>query len=123
MHEIYCGCEPQITFLVKLWKLEELWGEPTWNVPYHHLCPGDCHSQAWTLRRCLTIFNSILRRPYWPREPQIQDLISKLGLKLPPKQVQDCDEDEDFNEEEIESEEETDDEEVEICVPHDTASS
>ena len=65
----------------------------------------------------MTIFNTIIRRPHWPREPKIRGLIEKLGIRLPPKpegQASDGDdEDDDLLEENSESESFTDDEEVE----------
>jgi hypothetical protein len=81
-------------------------------------CPGGCRKEAWILRRCLTIFNSIVRRPHWPREPKIQELIQKLGIKLPPRAVghgsESEEEDDDLEEEDCESESCTDDEEVQV---------
>lgn len=62
----------------------------------------------------MTEFNTICRRPHWPREPAIRSLLKALDIALPPKREQDSGEESDGNEEEApESEAETVDEEVE----------
>lgn len=74
--------------------------------------PG-AHEQAWTIRRCLTVFNAITTRPHWPREPKIQNMLKVLSIKLPEKHTVEEETDDDV-EETPESEEPTDDEEVEV---------
>lgn len=53
--------------------------------PLQNTRRGSARLEAWTIRRCLTLFNGIIRRPHWPREPKIRELIERLGIKLPSK--------------------------------------
>lgn len=69
-------------------------------------------AQAWTARRCVSLFNDICRRPHVPREVEIRDLIRELNIKLPERHEEDpidgC------TEEGSESEEATEDEPVDL---------
>jgi hypothetical protein len=40
------------------------------------------HTQAWFLRRCLTLYNDVVRRPHLPREEQIRNLLANTGIDL-----------------------------------------
>lgn len=75
------------------------------------------HTQAWRLRRCISEFNSICRRPHWPREAPIRALLTALNIELPErKEEEDGEEDDEAEacgEEDPESEAETVDVEVE----------
>ena len=84
------------------------------------------------LRRCITTFNCIAGRPHCPREKNIKEMFTQLGLPLPGKgqgsddeecseasaieseEDHECDEG-DENEENAEEEERTDDEECAQC--------
>lgn len=82
--------------------------------------------QAWTIRRAMTEFNTISRRPHYPREWQLRHMLKALDITLPEKSVTteeselgDVETDVDMvdaevgAEEEVESEAPTDDEPVE----------
>ena len=75
------------------------------------------HTQAWRLRRCISEFNGICRRPHWPREAQIRSLLKSLDIELPERKEAYEEESEEeasvCDEENIESEGETEDLEVE----------
>ena len=78
------------------------------------------HTQAWRLRRCISEFNGICRRPHWPREDQIRALLKLHEIELPERKLKEPgdedevaeDEGQDY-EEDLESEAETVDAEVE----------
>ena len=38
--------------------------------------------QAWHARRCLTLYNDIVRRPHLPREAEIRQLMCNTGIDL-----------------------------------------
>ena len=38
--------------------------------------------QAWFLRKCMTIYNDIVRRAHLPREHEIRGIMSGTGLDL-----------------------------------------
>lgn len=40
------------------------------------------HSQAWYLRRCMTIYNDICRRHHLPREPAIRRVMANTGIDM-----------------------------------------
>ena len=40
------------------------------------------HCQAWYLRRLLSLFNDIVRRPHLPREIAIKRVMSQTGVDL-----------------------------------------
>ena len=78
------------------------------------LSGGSAHTQAWVLRRCLTIFNTIIGRPHRPREPNIRWMLDRLKVELPGSAD---DDDEIYFEEEAEEELPTDDEECLRPIP------
>lgn len=107
LHYIYIYGDDEACILASVFNPGPLTLGPAW-------CQGSTlTSQAWTGRRCMSIFNAILRKHHQPRELEIQSLIKDLKLQLAPKPS--CDdveaEDDDCVEENPESEEEeTDDE-------------
>lgn len=38
--------------------------------------------QAWHARRCITLYNDIVRRPHLPREEEIRILMCNTGIDL-----------------------------------------
>ena len=76
--------------------------------------------QAWFLRKCITIYNDIVRRSHLPREHEIRRIMSETGIDLsqygPAPASEECsemepqdDQDGDLGEEQVESEEECED--------------
>jgi len=39
--------------------------------------------QSWYLRRCMSIYNDIVRRNHLPREPGIRRIMAETGIDLP----------------------------------------
>ena len=78
------------------------------------------YTQAWSLRRMVSLFNQIVRRGHMPREPAIRRLMTSVGLEVQANTELDSENgeldeanDEDLSEclsEAAESEERTDDE-------------
>ena len=40
------------------------------------------HTQAWYLRRCMSLYNDVCRRPHLPREEGIRSLMSRTDVDL-----------------------------------------
>lgn len=40
------------------------------------------HTQAWYLRRCMTLYNDVVRRPHLPSEASIRNLMANSGVNL-----------------------------------------
>ena len=38
--------------------------------------------QAWFLRKCMTLYNDVVRRTHLPREPAIRRLLASTGVDL-----------------------------------------
>ena len=54
---------------------------PAHYFPAHR--PGSTiHMQAWALRRMLSLFNAVTRRPHKPREPAIREMMKAMGMEL-----------------------------------------
>ena len=42
------------------------------------------NTEAWVLRRLITIFSQVARRPHIPRDPQMRRLFEAIGIKVEP---------------------------------------
>lgn len=40
------------------------------------------HTQAWFLRRLMSMYNDVCRRPHLPREPALRRILSGTGVDL-----------------------------------------
>ena len=73
--------------------------------------------QAWVLKKCMTLYNDIRRRPHLPRESAIRMLMAQTGVDLTlygPSSSDDLEQGEEEQEEQGEEELEEHDE----CAPH-----
>lgn len=104
----------------------------TWHKSPSCTTPFSGHAidtQGWTLRRCLSCLNRVASKPHCPREPEIREILSHVGIvwEDPPAHdqqdgdgnsidVKDFERDdlEEFSSEEGEEEQVTDDEVVAI---------
>ena len=73
------------------------------------------HMQAWTFRRCISVFNLACRRPHLPKEHWLRDMMVDLNISIAsrPKHPQpdadtesECELDEDEGGEELATEDE-----------------
>ena len=70
------------------------------------------HMQAWYLRKCMTLFNDVVRRTHLPREPATRRLLASTGVDLclyGPSEMMEEEEVDDQGEEAWESEDEWED--------------
>ena len=68
--------------------------------------------QAWFLRKCMTLYNDVVRRTHLPREPAIRRLLASTGVDLclyGPSEMLEEEEVDDQGEEAWESEDEWED--------------
>ena len=73
--------------------------------------------QAWYLRKCMTLYNDVVRRTHLRREPAIRRLLASTGVDLGwygPSEMLDEEEVDDQGEEAWESEDEWEDD---PCFP------
>lgn len=73
--------------------------------------------QAWVLKKCMTLYNDICRRPHLPRESAIRVLMAQTGVDLTlygPSSSDDLEQEEEEQGEQGEEELEEHDE----CAPH-----
>ena len=53
------------------------------------------HAQSWVLRRCLSLFNLIVRKGCYPRDPEIRRLFKALDMEVPGSSREDLDDGDD----------------------------
>ena len=74
-----------------------------------HSLGGSMHLQAWYLRKCMTLYNDVARRPHLPREVAIRRILMNTGIDIslygpppaeeyPPTELDDVEEAGDENE-------------------------